>query len=142
MWEFEHTLDTEASTEAIWRLYSDVGTWPSWDGGIEAVELHGPFAAGTEGILTPTGQGPLPFHMLEATPYSGFSDETEVPGATLRFIHRLLPLDSGGTRVTHRVEIDGPSADELGPAVGPQITAGIPETMASLARHALGGAIA
>lgn len=127
-----------ASAEAIWRLYRDVSTWPSWDPGIEAVELHGPFEPGAEGALTPAGQEPLSFRMIEVTPERGFVDETAVAGAVLRFIHRLLPLDGGGTRITHRVEIDGPAAGEVGPQAGPQITAGIPETMESLARHALG----
>ncbi len=138
MWEFEHTIETNASTEAVWNLYSDVSTWPSWDEGIEAVTLQGPFEPGTEGVLTPAGQGPLPFRMVEATPGRGFVDETEVQGAVLRFIHRLFPLDGGGTRITHRVEIDGPGADDMGPQMGPQITAGIPQTMESLAGHALG----
>lgn len=140
MWEFERTIDTKASPEAVWRLYSDVSTWPSWDEGIEAVELDGPFESGTEGVLTAAGQGPLPFRMVEVTPARGFVDETEVPGAVLRFIHRLSPVDGGGTRIIHRVEIDGPAADDMGPQVGPQITEGMPATMESLTRHALGSA--
>jgi hypothetical protein len=88
-------------------------------------------------MLTPAGQGPMPFRMTEATPERGFADETDVPGATLRFVHQLVPLAGGGTRITHRVEIDGPAADQMGPVMGPQVTAGIPETMESLARRAL-----
>jgi len=140
MWQFEQSIEAKVSAEAVWQLYSDVRTWPSWDKGIEAVELHGPFEVGTEGVLTPAGQGPLPFRVVEVTPQRGFVDETEVPGGVLRFIHKLLPLDGGVTQITHRVEIDGPAADDLGPQVGPQITAGIPETMDSLARHALASA--
>ncbi|MGI8440745.1 MAG: SRPBCC family protein [Thermoleophilaceae bacterium] len=138
MWQFEHSIETRASAEAVWRLYRDVSTWPSWDEGIEAVELHGPFEPGAEGVLTPVGQEPLPFRVVEATPGRGFADETAAPGVVLRFIHRLLPLDGGGTRITHRVEIDGAAAEEVGAQAGPQITAGIPDTMESLARHALG----
>ncbi len=138
MWQFEHSIETDASAEAIWRLYSDPGTWPTWDAGIEAVELRGPFAAGTEGVLTPAGQGPLAFRMTEVTPERGFTDETDVPGATLRFIHRLVSLANGGTHVTHRVEIDGTGAEGMGRQMGPQVTSDIPKTMESLARHALG----
>ena len=47
MWEYEHSIETEASPEAIYRLYSDVATWPRWDEGIAEVTLDGPFAAGT-----------------------------------------------------------------------------------------------
>jgi hypothetical protein len=31
MWQFEHTIETEAGADAIWRLYSDPRTWPDWD---------------------------------------------------------------------------------------------------------------
>jgi len=106
MWQFEHTCETKTSPEAIWRLYSNPGTWP------------------------------LAFRMTEVTPERSFTDETEVPGATLRFIHRLSPLAGGGTRLTHRVEIDGPGADEIGAHLGPLVTADVPDTMESLTRHA------
>lgn len=140
MWEYEHSIETEASPEAIYRLYSDVATWPRWDEGIAEVTLDGPFAAGTRGVLTPEGQGPLPFRLTEVRSNQGFADETEVPGAgiVLRFVHSLVPLGDGRTRVTHRVTIGGPAAETLGPQIGAGMTAGIPGTMASLARHALG----
>ena len=54
-WTFEHTEHTAASPERIWRLWSDVTSWPHWDNGVDAVTLEGPFAAGTKGRLTPSG---------------------------------------------------------------------------------------
>ena len=54
-----------------------------------------------------------------------------------RTAHRLERLDGGGTRVTYRMEITGPAADEMGPQVGPAITADFPETMAALVALAL-----
>ncbi len=134
MYEFEHSVETAASAAAIYRLYSDVTEWPSWDAGVTHVELHGPFAAGTTGVLTPTNQEPVPFRMVEAAEAAGFVDETEIPGtATLRFEHRLAPLTGGGTRITHRVVITGPAAQQL----GPMVTADVPSTVAALADHAL-----
>lgn len=141
MWSFEHSVETAASPKAIWRLYSDVTTWPTWDEGILAIELDGPFIVGTPGRITPMGQDTLPFRLLHVHSNQGFSDETEIPGAgiVIRFIHTLSETDSGKTRVTHRVEIDGPDSDTLGPQIGSSMTAGIPETMDSLVRQALKG---
>jgi len=139
MWSFEHSVETTASPAAIWKLYSDVTTWPVWDSGISAIELDGPFAAGSTGTITPMGQDALRFRIVSATPGKGFSDETEIPGTgvVIRFIHTLNETPSGKTKVAHRVEIDGSSADTLGPQIGPSMTVGIPETMDSLVRHAL-----
>ncbi len=45
---------------------------------------------------------------------------------------------SGGTRVTHRLEIDGPAAETVAPGLGRQITEDFPATMASLLSRASG----
>ncbi len=140
MWEYEHSIETAASREAIYQLYSDVVTWPLWDDGIAQVTLDGPFAVGAQGVLTAKGQEPLTFRIVEVQPNVGFADETKMPaaGVALRFAHILTPLGGGRTRITHRVTITGAAADTLGPHIGPAITAGIPNTMAALARYALG----
>jgi hypothetical protein len=41
-------------------------------------------------------------------------------------------LGTGGTRITHRLEITGDGAAELGPQLGPEITADFPEAMDGL----------
>lgn len=135
MWEFEHSLEVNASPLAIWQLYSDVSAWPKWDDGIAALELHGPFAVGTTGTITPVGQESLPFRLVEVSPNEGFADETEIPGAglTIRFSHEILPLAGGSSRITHRVTMSGPAADTLGPQIGSAITAGTPKAMQTLA---------
>src|SRR5712664_1342161 len=51
MWTYEHSIETDASPESIWPLYSDVPAWPRWDQGLEWVTLSGPFAAGSTGSL-------------------------------------------------------------------------------------------
>jgi hypothetical protein len=134
MYEFEYSVETAATPASIYRLYSDVAAWPSWDEGLTHVEVNGPSVAGATGMLTPAGQAALPFTVVEAVENEGFIDETEIPGAAmLRFEHRLTPIGGGGTRITHRVVIDGPAADQL----GPMVTADVPAAVTSLAEHAL-----
>ncbi|HVS05606.1 MAG TPA: SRPBCC family protein [Candidatus Dormibacteraeota bacterium] len=137
MWTYEHSIETGASPESIWPLYADVPAWPRWDQGLEWVTLNGPFAGGSTGNLKVPGQDPLPFKVLEVRPLQSFSDETYIPGLAIRFDHFLEPTNTGKTRITHRVIITGPAADEAGPNLGPQITADVPEAMESLARLAL-----
>lgn len=136
MWEYEHSVTTDTTAEAIWRLYSDPSSWPAWDAGIEHMELDGPFAVGTTGRLTPVGQDSLPFTLIDVVQDRRFVDETHVAGLVLRFIHTLVPEQNGGTTVTHRVEITGSEADQLGPQIGPKVTAGIPETIETLVKQA------
>ncbi|MEA2636267.1 MAG: hypothetical protein QOH92_3034 [Chloroflexota bacterium] len=137
MWTYEHSIETDATPESIWPLYSDVPAWPRWDQGLEWVTLSAPFAAGSTGSLKVPGQDPLPFTILKVRPWEGFSDETYVPGLAIRFDHALVLTAAGKTRITHRVVITGPAAEDVGPELGPQITADVPEAMESLARLAL-----
>jgi len=37
MWTIEHSIETTASPEAIWRLWSEVATWPDWNGDIARI---------------------------------------------------------------------------------------------------------
>jgi hypothetical protein len=132
MWEFQHSVETTARPEAVWSRYADVRNWGDWDGSLEAVEAHGPFEVGTEISLTPTGQDAVRMRLVEVREPELFADETEFAGVLLRFTHRLARLDDGRTRVTHRVEVDGPGAADIGAAV----TADTPDAMAALIRLA------
>ena len=65
-----------------------------------------------------------------------FVDEADLGGAVVRTMHRIDPLDDDRNRVTYRMEITGPTADQIGPRVGPQISSDFPETLAALVERA------
>ncbi|MCK9874626.1 SRPBCC family protein [Frankia sp. Ag45/Mut15] len=136
MWEYEHSATVEVSAEAVWKLYTNPESWGTWDSGIVGLTLDGPFVPGTTGKLTPKGQDPVTITLVEVVENRSFIDETNLGGIVLRAIHRLEPVDGGRTRITHRIEITGPEADTLGPQIGPAVTAGVPETITTLARLA------
>src|SRR5712691_2101702 len=112
MWSFEYEHPTTASPEAIWALWSDVGRWTEWDPDLEEVTLDGGFVAGARGALTPKGLDAFPFTITRAEPGHGYTDETPLPGAVLRFDHDLLSAD-GRTIIRQRVTMEGPGANEL-----------------------------
>src|SRR5262245_2413581 len=104
-----HTVETTASCEAIWKLWSDVENWKTWDHAIEYSSINGPFATGATGVLKPKG-GPLVHTTLtEVVPMSHFVDEAKLFLARIRVVHSLK--QSGGkTSVTHHIEMQGPLA--------------------------------
>lgn len=132
MWEYENSIETTAAPEAIWRLWSDVETWGGWNGEIEKIEINGPFAAGTQILMTPPGDDPIPLVIAEAVENERFVDEARFGDLLLRTTHRIDPIGQGRIRVVYRMEITGNGADEAGPQIGPGITADWPETMAAL----------
>src|SRR5438132_14213679 len=110
MWATEHSIETSAAPEEIWRLWADVADWPEWNGDIERIELIGPFAAGSRIVMTPIGQEPIELRIAEAVERERFVDEAELGEIVVRTIHRIERLERGRARVTYRMEITGPAA--------------------------------
>jgi hypothetical protein len=138
MWATEHSVETSAAPEEIWRLWADVAGWPEWNADIERNELAGAFAAGATIVMTPIGQEPIDLRIAEAVEPELFVDEAEFGEVVVRTIHRVQRLDPERVRVTYRVQITGPAADTLGPQIGPEISADFPQTLAALAERAEG----
>jgi hypothetical protein len=127
---YRHTVDAEVSAEAVWALYEDVETWPSWDDQAERITRDGPFATGTTGTMTFTGHEPLSYRLTKVEPLREFVDETPLGELVVRVSHLLEPQPSGRVRITYSAEIDGP--ENQAQEIGPMITADFPDTMASL----------
>ncbi len=138
MWTYEHAVETTAAPEAVWRLWADVEGWGAWNLDIEKIEIGGPFAVGAEITMTSAGQEPVRLRIAELTAPHLFVDEADLGDVVVRTIHRLDRVEAGVTRVVYRMEITGPAADQVGPRLGPAITADFPQTMTSLVRLAQG----
>jgi len=136
MWIHEYEATTPVSPDGVWQVLSDVDDWASWDTSMEWVRLQGPFQVGSQVTMKPKGQDPITSVIVEATENQRYADQTDLGEVTLRFSHTLQPLQGGGTRVTHRLEITGPAADQLGPELGPAITEDFPEAMDALLARA------
>jgi hypothetical protein len=135
-YSYTHTAEADVSAEAIWSLYEDVTSWPTWDAQAELVTRDGPFAAGTTGTMKFAGQEPLDYRLARVEPLREFVDETPVGELVVRVSHVLEPLPSGRLRITYAAEIDGP--EEQAREVGPLITADFPDTIESLVARAQG----
>jgi hypothetical protein len=138
MWATEHSVETGAAPEEIWRLWADVAGWPEWNADIEQIELIGPFAAGGRIVMTPIGQQPVELRIAEAVEPELFVDEAELGEIVVRTIHRVERHHGEGFRVIYRMEITGPAAGTLGPKIGPEISGDFPQTLAALVRRAEG----
>jgi uncharacterized protein YndB with AHSA1/START domain len=136
MWTHEYTAETATSRHALWRILRDLDQWATWDTSMEWVRLQGPFQAGSQVTMKPKGQDPITSVIVEASENRRYADQTDLGEVTLRFSHTLEPLAGGGTRVTHRLEITGPAADQVGPELGPAITEDFPEAMDALLARA------
>src|SRR5262245_64782724 len=102
MWAAEHSIETTASPESIWRLWSDVSTWGEWNADIERIEISGPFAPGSMIEMTPVGQDTVELRIAEASEPSLFVDEADLGEVLVTTFHRVEPLDHERSLVTYR----------------------------------------
>jgi polyketide cyclase/dehydrase/lipid transport protein len=134
LFTYTHSIETDVPAEAIWALYEDVTTWPSWDAEAELITRDGPFETGSTGTMKFKGQEPLGYRLAHVDENRCFVDETPVGELTVRVSHELQPTPDGRLKVTYRAEIDGPQDEAQ--RVGPMITSDFPATMASLIERA------
>jgi hypothetical protein len=128
MWEYEHSVETDAGAGAIWGLWREVEEWPRWNADIEEIRLEREFVEGGWIVMTPRGGEPVRLRLLDVRPYESFTDQAELGETLVRTEHLIEATEDGRRRVTYRMRVEGPGAEQLGPA----ISADFPETIAAL----------
>jgi uncharacterized protein YndB with AHSA1/START domain len=130
---FEHsrTVTTSAPAEAVWALWSDPGTWPTWDPAVEDVQIDGAFEAGARGTMTLTGGIEAPVLLETVERGSRYVDELTVGELTIRIDHVVTATESGA-EITVSTRVTGPGADDVGPVV----VADAPRALAALVAQA------
>ena len=139
MWTTNYTAETSAPSTDVWdalqALHSGIALGPASD----KFELHGPFAVGTEVTVTPQGQDAMTSIITELEPGLVYADQTSFGDLLLTFRHQFQTIHTGGTTITHTLEITGAGSDEVGPELGPQISGDFPIAMAELIASAESG---
>lgn len=125
--EYEGTASTSASPADVWALWSDVGSWHSWDPAVQRVALEGHFAEGAAGTLTLTGDLEAPFVLDVVEPGTRFLDRITLGELVINVDH-VVEATAGGSQVTVRTTVAGPGAEE----VGPMVTADTPRALDAL----------
>jgi hypothetical protein len=128
-WSFEHSVQARVTPEAAWAFWTTVSNW-AFDTSLESVKLDGPFVAGGKGVTTTRGGQAIEWRIREASPGHALI-EMPLPGALVAFRWTFVP-DKCGTRITQRVTLSGPGADQHVGVAESQLAVGIPEGMRKL----------
>jgi hypothetical protein len=103
----EASLETSAGPAAVWKVWSDIETWPEWNPDMIASKLNGPLAAGTTGMIHTRSGGK---HDVVVTSFvDGKSFELEsgaMPGMKLGILATVVPSGSG-SRISQAFEARG-----------------------------------
>ena len=127
----QESIETTASPERVFALWSDPAGWPRWDPDLESASLTGAFAAGGSGTIKPRRAPRTRITLREVKPPLAFTAVARLPLCRMVFEHAIEPLP-GGCRVTHAVRFEGALAAVFRRLVGPAVRRGLPGTMAGL----------
>jgi len=140
MAEYGTSLETTASPERVWKVWSDMSTWGDWNPNVSTMDWTGGFTQGSQGVMNTKAGQHHKMTLAEVQPGRFFALETTVvPLTRFRFNCRVEAGPGGKTRVSQMVEVKG----LLGPVVqgmmGPQVSKEFPTLLANLARKAEAG---
>jgi hypothetical protein len=107
MWSKSHSIVTKDVTkEQMWKLFSDVNNWKSWDESIEFASLEGKFEKGNYFSFQPKGGPKMKIKILEAIENKNFTDLTTFPLAKMYGEH-LFEETPDGLKLTTTMKVEG-----------------------------------
>jgi hypothetical protein len=129
MWTKSHSVTTnEITKEQIWKLFSDVNNWHTWDTGIEYATMTGAFEKGNHFYLKPRNGPKVKIQLAETVENRKFVDLTKFPLARMYGEH-IFEDTPEGLRITTRMSVKGPLSFVWVKIVAAGIAAALPEEM-------------
>lgn len=128
---FQHTIETTASPESIWKIWTDVPNWQQWDSGLKSAILNGNFEVGTKGKLIPDKGPKAKFRITEMEAGKSYTFKTSIPFGGL-FVKRTLETKNGKTYFTHEVWFTGLLKGFFGKQLGSNYKNMLPEVMETI----------
>lgn len=138
-WETASTLEADVSPAAIWeKAYASAESWPKWNAEIRHASLDGPLALGAKAkIVFGTGLR-LRFHVVEFEEGRLFTDESRMPGARMGHRHLIERTESGGSRLTNTIYIEGALVPLWRRVMGPAAARALPDAQRAVVDLARG----
>lgn len=130
------TLASAAATSSaapadFYVRWADHGSWPQWDPDTAWCRVDGPVVAGARGRLKPKGGPAVRFTVAVADPAGEYTDVSRLVGARLTFRH-VARVESGVTRLSAVVTLDGPLAGVWARIMGAGFRASVPAALERL----------
>ncbi|MEM0986100.1 MAG: SRPBCC family protein [Pseudomonadota bacterium] len=135
---FYNVVTTTAEPGEIWRLWTDVTTWKTWDAGLKDAALDDAFAIGAKGRIIPLSGPSTRFEVTEYNAPDSYAFETRLPFA--RLVVRRSLVGANPTVFRHDVRFEGLLGGFWAGRFGPGFRAALPPTMDALVALAEKGA--
>jgi hypothetical protein len=132
----EASIETKATPAEIWRIWSDVNTWPEWNPDMKESRLDGPLEVGTRGMINTRSGGKHDVVVTQFEDGRSFElESTAMPGTRMAIRATVTPAATG-TRISQGFEARGLLAPIVGPMMGGTILKTFNSVLQSLAEKA------
>ena len=134
--EKTHKLSVQGiSAQQIWKVWTDINNWHTWDLDIEWAKIEGPFENGNFFYLKPKGGPKVKITLENIEHQKTFSDLARFPLAKMYSIHKMTPIN-GGFELIHTVRVEGLLSALWWQLVGKNVAAGMEEQTKKLVERA------
>lgn len=93
--------------EQVWKVWTDLNQWHTWQSDIEYAKLEGEFKVGNTFLLKPKGGPKVNIEIIKVEPNRQFTDLTRFPGAKMYGSHEFV-IHGDGLEIKMTMSIEGP----------------------------------
>ena len=107
MWIKSHSIvSKDVTKEQMWKLFSEINNWHTWDKSIEFAELNGEFEQGNYFMFQPKGGPKMKIKLFETIKNKKFVDLTQFPLAKMYGEHTFEETEEG-LKITTTMKVSG-----------------------------------
>lgn len=132
----EASLETKAAPTRVWRIWSDVNTWPDWNPDMKESRLNGPLQVGTTGMINTRSGGKHDVVVTQFEDGRSFELESTAMPMTKLAIRATVTPTASGARIAQGFEARGLLAPIAGPMMAGMILGTFNAVLKGLAQKA------
>jgi hypothetical protein len=135
----ETSIETSATPAEVWRIWSDVNSWPEWNPDMKESRLDGPLEVGTTGMVHTRSGGRHDVVVTQLEDGQSFELESTAMPMTKMAIRATVTPTANRTRISQGFEARGLLAPVVGPMMGGTILKTFDSVLQGLAKKAESG---
>ena len=128
---FWYSLETSASPEIIWAIWTDVSNWKNWDTGLKDASMKEDFQLSSKGIIISLENRKSKFKVVEFIEGQSYTIKTKLPLGSL-YVKRFLTQENGKTMFTHEVWFKGLTKGIFAKAFGAKFRKLLPDVLRNI----------
>ena len=124
--------------EQVWKVWTDINQWHTWQSDIEHAKLVGEFKVGNTFLLKPKGGPKVKIELFKVEHHKEFTDLTRFPGAKMYGSHEFIH-NGDELEIKTTMSIEGPLSFLWRKIVAEDIANGLREQTENLLEKARKG---